>query len=112
MARSADAFPSKYLKSSEVKARPIVATISRVVQEVVGQYLVQYLVFHVLGHLRFEQLQAEPVDGTDIHFCEAGYLAECLAATNVDAVLKFGGRLVGESKGDDIRGRTAAPALL
>jgi hypothetical protein len=36
MARSADAFPSKYLKSADVK-KPIVATISHVDQEVVGQ---------------------------------------------------------------------------
>jgi hypothetical protein len=37
MARSSEAFPSKYLKSADVKAKPIVATIKHVDQEVVGQ---------------------------------------------------------------------------
>jgi hypothetical protein len=35
--RSTDAFPSKYLKSADVKARPLIATISYVAQEAVGQ---------------------------------------------------------------------------
>jgi len=35
--RSTDAFPSKYLKSSDVKAKAIVATISHVDVEPVGQ---------------------------------------------------------------------------
>lgn len=37
MATSAEAFPSKYLKSADVKTKPIIATISHVDQEVVGQ---------------------------------------------------------------------------
>jgi hypothetical protein len=52
------------------------------------------------------------VDGTDVHFSEAGYFAECIAATDVDPVLELGCRLVRESEGDDIRRYTAAPALL
>ena len=35
--RSTDAFPSKFLKSADVKAKQIVATISHVDMEVVGQ---------------------------------------------------------------------------
>jgi hypothetical protein len=35
--RASEAFPSKYLKSSDVKERPIIATISHLAQEVVGQ---------------------------------------------------------------------------
>jgi hypothetical protein len=35
--RAADAFPSKYLKSSDVKERPIVAVISHVAKEKVGK---------------------------------------------------------------------------
>jgi len=35
--RSNEAFPSKYLKSSDVKDRPIVATISHIEQVSVGQ---------------------------------------------------------------------------
>jgi hypothetical protein len=35
--RSSDAFPSKYLKSSDVKAKPLVATIAYVSVEPVGQ---------------------------------------------------------------------------
>jgi len=35
--RANKAFPSKYLKSSDVKDRPIVATISHLAQEIVGQ---------------------------------------------------------------------------
>jgi len=34
--RANEAFPSKYLKSADVKDRPIVATISHLVQETVG----------------------------------------------------------------------------
>jgi hypothetical protein len=35
--RAKDAFPSKYLQSSDAKATPIVATISHMTQELVGQ---------------------------------------------------------------------------
>jgi hypothetical protein len=35
--RAAEAFPGKYLKSSDVKERPIVAVISHVEKEKVGQ---------------------------------------------------------------------------
>jgi hypothetical protein len=35
--RANEAFPSKYLKSTDVKERPRVAVISHLVQEVVGQ---------------------------------------------------------------------------
>jgi hypothetical protein len=35
--RASTAFPSKYLKSSDVKERPRIATISHLAQEVVGQ---------------------------------------------------------------------------
>jgi hypothetical protein len=35
--KSSDAFPSKYLKSSDVKAKQLVATISHVEMEQVGQ---------------------------------------------------------------------------
>jgi hypothetical protein len=35
--RSKDAFPSKYLKSADVKERPCVAVISHVARETVGQ---------------------------------------------------------------------------
>jgi hypothetical protein len=35
--RSTDAFPSKYLKSGDVKAKPLIATISHVDMELVGQ---------------------------------------------------------------------------
>ena len=35
--KSSDAFPSKYLKSSDVKAKHLVATISHVDMELVGQ---------------------------------------------------------------------------
>jgi hypothetical protein len=35
--RSTDAFPSKYLKSADVKTKPLIATISYVVQEAVGE---------------------------------------------------------------------------
>jgi hypothetical protein len=35
--RASDAFPSKYLKSADVKAKPLIATISYVVQEAVGE---------------------------------------------------------------------------
>ena len=35
--RAVDAFPSKYLKSVDVKAKPLIATISYVAQEAVGQ---------------------------------------------------------------------------
>jgi hypothetical protein len=35
--RSSDAFPSKYLKSADVKTKPFVATISHVDMELVGQ---------------------------------------------------------------------------
>jgi hypothetical protein len=35
--KSTDAFPSKFLKTSDVKAKPLIATISYVVQEAVGQ---------------------------------------------------------------------------
>jgi hypothetical protein len=35
--KSTDAFPSKYLKSADVKAAPMVAIISYVTQEAVGQ---------------------------------------------------------------------------
>ena len=35
--RAAEAFPSRYLKSSDVKERPIVATISHVAKEKVGK---------------------------------------------------------------------------
>jgi hypothetical protein len=35
--RSSDAFPSKYLKSSDVKAKQLVATINHVEMELVGQ---------------------------------------------------------------------------
>ena len=73
MARSADAFPSKYLKSSEVKARPIVATISRVVQEVVGQEKELMWVIHfedgvkpmVCNKTNFETIEADFGDSND-----------------------------------------------
>jgi hypothetical protein len=35
--RASDAYPSKYLKSADVKAKPIVATISSLDMELVGQ---------------------------------------------------------------------------
>jgi hypothetical protein len=35
--RSSDAFPSKYLKSSDVKAKQLVATISHLEMQLVGQ---------------------------------------------------------------------------
>jgi hypothetical protein len=35
--RSSDAFPSKYLKSSDVKAKQLIATISHVEMQLVGQ---------------------------------------------------------------------------
>jgi hypothetical protein len=35
--RASDMFPSKYLKSADVKAKPITATISHLTQELVGQ---------------------------------------------------------------------------
>jgi len=35
--RSSDAFPSKYMKSSDVKAKQLVATISHVEMQLVGQ---------------------------------------------------------------------------
>jgi hypothetical protein len=35
--RTSDVFQSKYLKSADVKAKPMVATISYVVQEAVGE---------------------------------------------------------------------------
>jgi hypothetical protein len=35
--RAIEAFPSKYLKSVDVKAKPLIATISYVAQEPVGQ---------------------------------------------------------------------------
>jgi hypothetical protein len=35
--RASEAFPSKYLKSSDVKERPRIAVISRLTQETVGQ---------------------------------------------------------------------------
>jgi hypothetical protein len=35
--RATEAFPAKYLKSSDVKERPIIATISHLAQEVVGK---------------------------------------------------------------------------
>jgi hypothetical protein len=35
--KSSEAFPSKYLKSADVKDRPVIATISYVVTEPVGQ---------------------------------------------------------------------------
>ena len=75
-------------------------------------HLVQHLVFHVLRHLRLEQIQAEPVNGADVHLREAGHLAKRLAATVMNALLELGGGLVGESEGDDVRGRTAATAVL
>jgi hypothetical protein len=52
MARTKDLFPSKYLQSSDVKARPIVATISHMAQEMVGQGQDQKLkpVLHLEGH--------------------------------------------------------------
>ena len=75
-------------------------------------HLVQHLVLHVLGHLGLEQIEAEPVDGADVHLGEAGHLAERLAATLVDALLEFGGGLVGEGEGDDVRGCAAAATVL
>jgi len=35
--RSSDAFPAKYMKSADVKAKPLVATISHMQMELVGQ---------------------------------------------------------------------------
>src|SRR6516225_7287731 len=35
--RASEAFPSKYVKASDVKAKPIIATISHLAQEAVGQ---------------------------------------------------------------------------
>ena len=35
--RSSDAFPAKYMKSADVKAKPLVATISHMEMETVGQ---------------------------------------------------------------------------
>jgi hypothetical protein len=72
MARSADAFPSKYLKSADVKAKPIVATISHVGQEVVGQDKELKWVIHfedakplVCNRTNFETIEADFGDSDD-----------------------------------------------
>jgi hypothetical protein len=47
--RSKDAFPSKYLKSADAKAAPIVATISCLEQEPVGPEKEEKWVLHLEG---------------------------------------------------------------
>jgi hypothetical protein len=67
MARSTEAFPSKFLKSADMKTKPIVATISRVVQEVVGQDKELKWVIHfedevkpmVCNRTNFETIEAD-----------------------------------------------------
>jgi hypothetical protein len=52
MARSNEAFPSKYLKSADVKAKAIVATINFVTQEPVGQDKEMKWVIHFEGDVK------------------------------------------------------------
>jgi hypothetical protein len=64
--RASDAFPSKYLKSSDVKARALVATISSLETEAVGQDKETKPVLHfengakpmVVNRTNFEELEA------------------------------------------------------
>ena len=64
--KSSDAFPSKFLKSADVKAKPVIAVISHVEMEAVGQGADQknkpilYLEGHkpiVLNRTNFETLE-------------------------------------------------------
>ena len=68
--RAPDAFQSKYLKSTDVKAKPIVATISHMEMELVGQE--QKPVLHlegekpmVLNRTNFETLENAFGDSND-----------------------------------------------
>src|SRR5215472_12238660 len=72
MARSSDSFPSKYLKSVDVKARAVVAVISHVDQEVVGQDKQMKWVIHfengkpmVCNKTNFETIEAAFGDSDD-----------------------------------------------
>jgi len=64
--RASDAFPSKYLKSSDVKAKTKIATISSLEKEAVGQNKEQKPVLYFEGDVKpmvvnrtnFEELEA------------------------------------------------------
>jgi hypothetical protein len=70
--RSSDAFPSKYLKSTDAKAAPIVATISGLEQEAVGPEKQDKWVLHldgqkpmVLNRTNFEAIEDAFGDSDD-----------------------------------------------
>jgi len=71
--RASDAFPSKYLKSSDVKAKSKIATISSLEREAVGQDKEQKPVLHFEGDVKsmvvnrtnFEELEAAFGDSDD-----------------------------------------------
>jgi len=71
--RASDAFPSKYLKSSDVKAKSKIATISSLEKEAVGQDKEQKPVLHfeggvkpmVVNRTNFEELESAFGDSDD-----------------------------------------------
>jgi hypothetical protein len=72
MARSTDAFPSKYLKSADVKAKPLIAVISFLAFEDVGQDKKNKPVLHfetgkpiVVNRTNFEMIEEAFGDSDD-----------------------------------------------
>jgi hypothetical protein len=71
--RASDAFPSKYLKSTDVKAKQKIATISHLETEAVGQNKEEKPVLHfedgvkpmVVNRTNFEELEAAFGDSND-----------------------------------------------
>jgi hypothetical protein len=67
-------------------------------------HVVKHTVFQELWDLGLEQVQAESVDGPDVHLGHTEDRTNDLGHSRDDAVFEFGRRLFGKGKGHDITG--------